>query len=120
MDTLDENEDQAAVQRRKQAEIDKANVKHPQFDEILQMMLPSNSVCEDGYESHCEVVLTTLDKKENIIGMARVSMASLRVAPNLLVDGPFCTDTLAGEPTGWKIHGCIKLRWLTPSLEESF
>lgn len=98
----DEQDQQKQVKERQQKKLERLSVQHPRFDEVLQLLLPCDSVQELSV-----VVLTILDKHQKPLGAAKVPMATLLGAPDLHLEGPFKTDV-----EGVDVVGCLRLKWL--------
>jgi len=87
---------------QQQAEQEYVNVHHPMFDEVVQLLLPCGSVDELAI-----IELAVVDKRDQVLATARVSMPQVWEAPQLRLEGPFETDV-----EGIEVVGSLCLRWL--------
>lgn len=108
LQTCDESDDAAKakqVKARQKDELERLNVKKPFFDEVVDVLLPCDSV-----QDLSVLVLTILDKKQKTIATARMPMSKLIAAENLTIDGikvPFATDV-----PEIRLFGSLRLLWL--------
>lgn len=106
-----EHDGQAHAKERQAKELERLSVKQPQFDEVLQLLLPWGPTSMGDYAVHEDnvVALTIIDKNQKVLGTAKTSMKDLLAAPDFQIEGSFKTDV-----DGIEVFGRLRLRWLVP------
>jgi len=100
----EKQEDQMLAKERHEAQVERLSVKQPRFDEVLQLLVPSQAL-SDG----CVVIMSILDKRQKIIATSKVPMQDLLVADGFQLEGSFATDN-----EGVDMFGRLRLSWLRP------
>lgn len=93
-----------------QAKLERGSTRRPQFDEVLQNLLPRGAC-----NPHSYLTFEIIDSHQQTLATARLPMIELMAASNLELEGPFSTDV-----TDVHIIGTLRLRWLAPVSYEAF
>jgi hypothetical protein len=97
-----DGKDKKTIKAQEEAMKQRMSVQNPRLDEVVQMLLPVGAC-----DPLSVVELAVIDKRQKILGTAKINMPQLLNAKDLQCEGPFQCDV-----AGVEVVAKAQLRWL--------